>query len=550
MCVTPVDQCGAVTSTAHANQTGWELAGGPALRVHSDAPPSLSVPRPKSGTGVGGPAAAAIQLLSGALATLEPHRLTGSDAAELYGMYAEVERLSMAAKTLLAPRIDESGIWRDGGHRSSAVMLAELEGVPVGQARNTLEIGRRMPDLPSTEEALRSGTLSGPKVRELSEAAVLDPEQEDTLLAGAADQPLDKVKERCQRARVASERRDPVAAVRRIHADRYFTSWSDSEGAFCFRGRDTGDRGAKILDQMQYTVSQLRKAALAARSESAKSEPGRSESVGSETGTSGRPAEPESDRDKALRADAFFLLVTGRAPLADGSVATADSSVDTDDDPGPPDEHIAVELDPGSGVPDRTIKGARAAPPGGSGSEVGDRKALPLPGDTERQVIDRPPTCSLVVRVDLDALLRGDVEDGENCEIDNQGPIPVAMARDLASDSFLRLVFHRSGDIRAVSHLGRTINRRLRTALAHRDRCCVVPNCGVPYGLEIDHVVPFATGGPTELGNLALLCHHHHYLKTYEGWMLERTGTGDDGSPTWAFTPMPEFGQEPDPPGG
>ena len=164
-------------------------------------------------------------------------------------------------------------------------------------------------------------------------------------------------------------------------------------------------------------------------------------------------------------------------------------------------------------------------------------------------MIDRPPTCSLMIRVDLDALFRGDVAPGEVCEIDNQGPIPVAMARDLANDAFLRLVFHRSGDIRAVSHLGRTINRRLRTALAHRDRCCVVPGCGVPYGLEIDHVVPFALGGPTELGNLALLCHHHHYLKSYEGWTLERTGTGDEGSPTWAFTPMPPFGQEPDPDG-
>jgi hypothetical protein len=30
-------------------------------------------------------------------------------------------------------------------------------------------------------------------------------------------------------------------------------------------------------------------------------------------------------------------------------------------------------------------------------------------------------------------------------------------------------------------------------------------------------------GSPTiSKGNLALLCHHHHYLKTYKGWTLER----------------------------
>ena len=155
-----------------------------------------------------------------------------------------------------------------------------------------------------------------------------------------------------------------------------------------------------------------------------------------------------------------------------------------------------------------------------------------------------------MVRVDLDALLRGRPRQDELCEIDGQGPVPVAMARDLASDSFLRLVFHRAGDIRAVSHFGRTINRSLRTALAFRDRCCVVPGCGVAYGLEIDHIRPFAEGGPTELENLALLCQHHHYLKTNEGWSLSRSGYGVDGSPTWAFEPIPPFGEEPDPPDG
>jgi hypothetical protein len=48
---------------------------------------------------------------------------------------------------------------------------------------------------------------------------------------------------------------------------------------------------------------------------------------------------------------------------------------------------------------------------------------------------------------------------------------------------------------------------------------------------------------------LALLCHHHHYLKTYEGWTLKRTGRSDV-DPQWTFTPQPPFGQEPDPPGG
>jgi len=455
-------------------------------------------------SGLGAPVARATALLAELVGGLDPARLTGADAARLFGLLAGVERLASAGMTLLAPRIDESGVWRDGGHRSPAAMLAELAGVPTGQARNTLEVGHRLTDLPGTEHALRSGALSGPKVAELSGAAVLDPSNEQSLLAGAADEPLQKTKERCQRAKASSGRQDPEATVRRIRAARAFASWTDAEGAFCFQGRDTADRGAKILEQLQHTVTGLRAVARA----------------GTDV-AGGSPVVHESDR--ALRADAFFLLVTGHSvvdrPIGSGS----------DEDPGPWGE--------GSDEPDRATPtpaadSTRATDPDGRIGAGG--------------LIDRPPTCSVMVRVDLDALLRGHVEPGETCQIDGQGPIPVAMARDLANDSFLRLVFHRSGDIRSVSHFGRTINRRLRTALAHRDRCCVVPGCGVPFGLEVDHIVPFARGGPTELSNLALLCHHHHYLKTYEGWTLERTGTGDDGSPNWEFTSQPAFGQEPD----
>ena len=62
------------------------------------------------------------------------------------------------------------------------------------------------------------------------------------------------------------------------------------------------------------------------------------------------------------------------------------------------------------------------------------------------------------------------------------------LARALAVDSFLAMVFTEAGDIRAVAHRGRTINAKLRTALVFRDRTCVVPGCTMPYGLEIDHV--------------------------------------------------------------
>jgi hypothetical protein len=477
---------------------------------------------------------------------LDPDRLCGGDAASLYSCFAGLERLSVAGKTLVARRIEASAVFRDGGHRDAASLLASLEGVSQGEARRTLANGRRLGELPSTEEALRQGKLSTPKLTQITGAGVLDPAREADLVEGAEDQPLDVVKERCQRSRATSATADPLGTVRRIRADRHFSHWTDADGAFCYQGRDTADRGARIL-------SHLGHASAALRSERAR-HPGTAPEDG---------ATPE----RALRADALFALITRPGT---GTAADTDG-----DDPHPPgSDHRGSEdrsahrgraapgsepPPPGTGrpptrvsPPTRGSEGVVSAPTGPPGPRPGgdteadhDGAAPSQPSADSLSIITRPPTCTTVVRVDLDALLAGEVTPGGVCEIDGQGPIPVAMARDLANDSALRVLFHRAGDIRAVSHLGRTINATLRTALVHRDRCCVVPGCRVDRGLEIDHLWPFHLGGPTELDNLALLCHHHHWLKTYDHWVLQRLGTDPKGEPVWSFDLPAPFGQEP-----
>ncbi|MGO8870950.1 MAG: hypothetical protein ACLQPH_06015 [Acidimicrobiales bacterium] len=211
--------------------------------------------------------ATAVDALASVVVELEPDRLAGSDAAPLYADLARLERLVVAGKALLAPRIARRRHWEVAGHRSPVSLLATLEGVSTGQARRTLEVGQRLASLPSTEDVLRKGGLSGPKMAEISEAAVLDPSSEASLLAGAEDEPLHDVKERCQRVRATSARRDPVATIKRVHATRHFTSWTDAEGAFCYQGRDTADRGALLLSRLTPVVNRLRQARRAAAQE-------------------------------------------------------------------------------------------------------------------------------------------------------------------------------------------------------------------------------------------------------------------------------------------
>ncbi len=134
------------------------------------------------------------------------------------------------------------------------------------------------------------------------------------------------------------------------------------------------------------------------------------------------------------------------------------------------------------------------------------------------------------LRVDLAALRRGELEEGETCEIPGVGPVPLATARNVLGESFLKVIIGDGVDVTSVCHLGRAVPAHIRTALEHRDEKCVVPGCDVAKGLEIDHYqIAFENDGPTELWNLARLCHWHHHLKTHCGYAI----AGAPGSWEW-----------------
>lgn len=127
----------------------------------------------------------------------------------------------------------------------------------------------------------------------------------------------------------------------------------------------------------------------------------------------------------------------------------------------------------------------------------------------------------MIWHVQLEALRRGGLEDGEVCEIPGIGAVSLAAARHVLGEANLRLVISDGVSVSTVLHVGRTVPAHVDTALEGRDRTCVVPDCGVAVNLEVDHwQVPYAEGGPSELWNLCRLCRHHHRLKTFEGYEL------------------------------
>lgn len=84
----------------------------------------------------------------------------------------------------------------------------------------------------------------------------------------------------------------------------------------------------------------------------------------------------------------------------------------------------------------------------------------------------------------------------------------------------------------AVLDLGRearVVSASLWRALVARDTHCTFPGCGRPPVMcHAHHVEHWADGGPTALGNLALLCGHHHRTIHDTPWQVR---TGSDGRP-------------------
>jgi hypothetical protein len=150
----------------------------------------------------------------------------------------------------------------------------------------------------------------------------------------------------------------------------------------------------------------------------------------------------------------------------------------------------------------------------------------------------------IIVRADLEALVRGWVDDGEVCEITGL-PMSAVAVRDLLGQSVLDLVLTKGKDVCNVTHLGRGPTAAQRIALLWQAPVCSREGCNRRGRLEIDHTKPWAQTKVTRLVDLDHLCHHDHHLKTHQGWALVE-GTG-----TRAMVPPghPDHPTRPPPPG-
>jgi hypothetical protein len=118
--------------------------------------------------------------------------------------------------------------------------------------------------------------------------------------------------------------------------------------------------------------------------------------------------------------------------------------------------------------------------------------------------------------------------------IGDREPISAGELRRLCCDADLvPVVLGSDSEVLDVGREHRLVTRALRTALTLRDGGCVFPGCATrPAVCEAHHLQPWWDGGETALGNLALLCHHHHALvepakyATRDQWELRIAADG------------------------
>ena len=113
-------------------------------------------------------------------------------------------------------------------------------------------------------------------------------------------------------------------------------------------------------------------------------------------------------------------------------------------------------------------------------------------------------------------------------EMEHSLPVSSKTIERLACDSSIaRVLLNSESLVIDVGRSKRVVSEPGRRALAARDGHCKWPECDRPASRSAaHHVVHWIHGGSTDLDNLILLCHRHHWMVHEGNWQIVR---GEDG---------------------
>jgi Domain of unknown function (DUF222)/HNH endonuclease len=108
-------------------------------------------------------------------------------------------------------------------------------------------------------------------------------------------------------------------------------------------------------------------------------------------------------------------------------------------------------------------------------------------------------------------------------------PVSAETVQRLACDGTItRVVLAPESVVIDVGRARRVVAGATRRALTARDGHCRWPRCDRPASWsDAHHVIHWSKGGETDLSNMVLLCHRHHWMAHEGGWQLVQTAEGE-----------------------
>ena len=429
-------------------------------------------------------------------------------------------------------------------------------GTTAGAAKDAMDTSQRLPGQPELDRALRRGELSPAQAGLISAAAAADPSAETpvdrtgraSVAGGVAgrmrpgprgrgsgprgDQPaatcrpqvapLDRLegfwnlhaKGTPQAGALFNTVLDPITdrifktartQGRREHPDAYafdaLIHLAEHAAGHCNCQADTTGANTTGADGAAAAGAAAARAEpagteTAGGNEAAEADAAGAGAAGADADAAGTAGTETAGRDEAAQADAAGADGVGADAALDGAASR---------DAGP-------VTAPATGDP-----GIFAAPAGATGSAGQSGSGCAVRPSTN-------PRYLALLRIDAQALRRGQVAGEELCEIAGVGPVPVSVARDLLGEAIVKLVITNGVDVANVTHLGRGRPPRRRSP------CCgptppARSKAVTGRRIEYDHQKPWAQTRHTRLDELDPLCGFHHDLKTRLHWSLV-PGTG------------------------
>ncbi len=406
--------------------------------------------------------------------------VTTDDLAERPLELIEREIESLAARITagsarwleLVAEFDRREGWGGTGCRSTCEWVAWRCALTPRSAREHVRVARALRELPLIREAFGAGALSYSKVRALTRVADGESEAELVELARhATAAQLERM--------VRAARRVTAAQAGQQQRESYLRwYWDEDDGCLHLDAKLPPEDGALLLRALDAARDALHERRLAELEESDDDRDGSAGPLAASepSGSAEPPLQPLSPWDSRHRR-------AGHPTNAESLAAISECAL--------------------------------ARPPAGLGG--GERNQLVVHVDASTLATDSPGA--------------GMPTGSGSCAVADGPGISPETARRLACDSSVVAVVERDGRPLEggpldVGRRTRSVPPAVRRALAVRDQRCQFPGCERHRFVDAHHIVHWARGGPTSLGNLVLLCRHHHRLVHEGGYSvsLDREG--------------------------